>query len=64
MKITKRNEEIILKNNIEKEYNKPKILFNNEDNEKKLASLDLFYEELRKSESKIDIVRRDINFLK
>ena len=64
MKITKRNEEIILKNNIEKEYNKPKILFNNEDNAKKLESLDLFYEELRKSESKIDIVRRDINILK
>ena len=57
------NEEIILKSTKD-EYNKLKILFNNEDDAKKLTSLDLFYEELRKAESKIDIVRREINFLK
>ena len=59
----KDTEEAIIKNT-EREYNKLKILFSNEENGKKLESLDLFYEELRKAESKVEIVRREIGFLK
>ena len=57
------SEEIILRNT-ENDYKKLKILFNDQENAKKLDSLDLFYEELRKAESRIDIIRREINFLK
>ena len=57
------NEEIIIKKT-ENEYNKLVILFNDNEKAKKLDSLDLFYEELRKAESRIDIVRREINYLK
>ena len=59
----KDSEEEILKAT-KKDYDKLKILFNDKENAKKLDALDLFYEELRKAESRIDIVRKEINFLK
>ena len=56
-------EETIIKNT-EREYNKLKVLFNDTDNAGKFDSLDIFYDELRKAESRIDIVRREVNYLK
>ena len=56
-------EEDLIKNT-ETEYNKLRILFNDNENAKKLNALDIFYEELKKADSRIDIVRKEINFLK
>ena len=56
--------EEILITKTENEFNKLQILFNDKENAKKLKSLDLFYEELRKADSRIDIVRKEINILK
>ena len=56
-------EELIIKNT-QNNYKLLKILFDDKENAKKLDSLDIFYEELRKEESKIDLVRKEINFLK